>query len=158
MKVCGKGLRNENLQGGPAGEENPGPLCTVPTFFAWGADPRSPGRAVGRKRIFIFVPSVTRGQGVVAVSAVGSPAFTGPLLDPPHNPQHPKNTSFPRILERDGRRCRPSRHLHRAASSGRLPGRLCLKNSLTADSSSLVALFYLLSPSAVAFGIVNTRP
>lgn len=151
MKVCEKGLRNENLQGGPAGEENPGPLCTVFTFSAWGADPRSQGRAAGRKRIFIFVPSVTRGQGVVAVSAVGSPAFTGPLLDPPHNPQHPKNTSFPRILERDGRRCRPLRHLHRAASSGRLPGRLCLKNSLTADNLSLVGLFYFLSPTAVAF-------
>ena len=90
-------------------------------------------------------------KGVVAVSAVGSPAFTGPLLDPPHNPQHPKNTSFPRILERDVRRCRPLRHLHRAASSGRLPGRLCLKNSLTADNLSLVGLFYFLSPTAVAF-------
>lgn len=158
MKVCGKGLRNENLQGGPAGEENPGPLCTVRTFFAWGADPRSPGRAAGRKRIFIFVPSVTRGQGVVAVSAVGSPAPTSASPGPFHTPQHPKNTGFPRILERDGRRCRPSRHLHRAASSGWLSGRLCLQNSFSADNLSLVGLFYFLSPSAVAFNIVNIRP
>ena len=63
VKVCGKDLRNENLQGGPAGEEDPGPLCTVRTFFAWGADPRSPGRAAERRRLFIFCPFRDAGAG-----------------------------------------------------------------------------------------------
>ena len=149
MKIC---------RADPPGRRIPAP-CARSLRFPHGERIPAPREGLRNGGGFsFFVPFVTRGQGVVAVSAVGSPAFTGPLLDPPHNPQHPKNTSFPRILERDGRRCRPLRHLHRAASSGRLPGRLCLKNSLTADSSSFVGLFYLLSPSAVAFGIVNTRP
>ena len=148
MKIC---------RADPPGRRIPAP-CARSLRFSHGE--RIPGPREGLRGgggFSFFVPSVTRGQGVV-VSAVDSPAFTGPLLDPPHNPQHPKNTGFPRILERDGRRCRPSRHLHRAASSGWLSGRLCLQNSFSADNLSLVGLFYFLSPSAVAFNIVNIRP
>ena len=34
VKVCGKNLLNKKLQGGPAGEENPGFLCASYVFFS----------------------------------------------------------------------------------------------------------------------------